>query len=166
MIKNVLPEIPVFENLDRDQIDELSSWLQRKDIDKGKIIINEGERSDGLYVLARGEVEVSKRTAGGPLVIAELEAPSVIGEMGLLNEESRSAQVSSSGLMVVAPIVARIGRMDLRTAVKNAALAFSMRCQRSATWMAAGRAFEVASPYPPPRSRDTIFMAGWLANHA
>jgi hypothetical protein len=59
---------------------------------------------------------------------------------------SRSAQVSSSGLIVVAPIAARITRMDRRTASRKAELAFSIRCQRSATWMAPGSAFVAASP--------------------
>jgi hypothetical protein len=34
----------------------------------------------------------------------------------------------------------------LRTASRKAALAFSMRCQRSATWTACGNAFDAASP--------------------
>ena len=50
----------------------------------------------------------------------------------------RSAAVSKSGFMVVAPIAARTWRMDLRTASRKAWLAFSIRCQRSATWMACG----------------------------
>ena len=37
-------------------------------------------------------------------------------------------------------------RMDLRTASRKAALAFSIRCQRSATWMAFGSALAAASP--------------------
>src|ERR1700730_17473108 len=73
---------------------------------------------------------------------------------------SRSAQVRSSGLIVVAPIAARIGRIDLRTALKKAELAFSIRCHRSATWMVQGNAFEAASPYPPPRSRERTVMSG------
>lgn len=93
MIKNILPEIPIFENLNRDQIAELSTWLERKEIARGQIVVKEGEPSDGLYVLARGEVEVIKKTKDGPLVVTELEAPTVVGEMGLLNEESRSADV-------------------------------------------------------------------------
>jgi hypothetical protein len=49
------------------------------------------------------------------------------------------------GMIVVAPIAARIWRIDLRTASRKARLAFSIRCQRSATWMASGSAFCVAS---------------------
>ena len=49
-----------------------------------------------------------------------------------------------SGLMVAAPIAARTWRMDLRTASRKAWLAFSMRCQRSATWVACGNALATA----------------------
>lgn len=100
MIKNVLPEIPIFQNLNRDQIDELSTWLTRREIESGKTLFNERDPSDGLYVLARGDVEVLKQTAGGALVIAELEAPTVIGEMGLLIEETRSAAVRTQSRIV------------------------------------------------------------------
>jgi len=94
MVGSVLHEIPVFDGLDRQQIDELSSWLQRKEYAPAEAVITEGGPPDGLYVLAKGAVEVLKDTSAGPLVIAELEAPSVFGEMGLLNvEEERSAGV-------------------------------------------------------------------------
>jgi hypothetical protein len=59
---------------------------------------------------------------------------------------SRSAQVRSVGLIVVAPIAVRTTRMERRTASRKAELAFSIRCQRSATWMAPGSALEAASP--------------------
>ena len=59
---------------------------------------------------------------------------------------SRSAQVSNSGLIIVAPIAVQITRIDRRTAPRKAALAFSIRCQRSATWMTSGSAFAAASP--------------------
>ena len=47
---------------------------------------------------------------------------------------------SRSGLIVVAPIAVRIWRIVLRTASRKARLAFSIRCQRSATWVAFGNA--------------------------
>jgi hypothetical protein len=59
---------------------------------------------------------------------------------------SLSAQVGSFGLIVVAPIAMRITCMERRTALTKAALAFSIRCQRSATWTASGSAFAAASP--------------------
>jgi hypothetical protein len=41
--------------------------------------------------------------------------------------------VSSLGSIVVAPMTVRIWRIDFRTASRKARLAFSIRCQRSAT---------------------------------
>jgi hypothetical protein len=55
--------------------------------------------------------------------------------------------------MNAAPSAERIWRIDLRTAPRKAALAFSIRCQRSATWRAWGSALLVASAKPPPQSR-------------
>jgi CRP-like cAMP-binding protein len=101
MVKTVLPEIPVFDSLNRHQIDELSSWLQRREYVPGQSIFNECDVPDGLYVLAKGTVEVVKQTAGCPLIVAQLEAPSVFGEMGLLNgEEGRSAAVRAKTAVV------------------------------------------------------------------
>lgn len=46
--------------------------------------------------------------------------------------------------MVVAPTATRICFIDLRTASRKARLAFSIKCQRSATWVASGKALAVA----------------------
>lgn len=52
----------------------------------------------------------------------------------------RRASVSSLGSIAGAPIALRIWRIDLRRASRNVRLAFSVRCQRSATCTACGRA--------------------------
>jgi hypothetical protein len=65
------------------------------------------------------------------------------------------------GMMVALPSAMRIGRIDRRTASRKAALAFSIRCQRSATCTACGAALVAAWPYPPPRSREMTVISGW-----
>ncbi|MCY3023375.1 MAG: cyclic nucleotide-binding domain-containing protein [Planctomycetota bacterium] len=101
MVKAALQGIPVFDHLTMDQIEEVSTWLQRREYTLGDPIINEGDPPDGLYVLARGDAQVVKSTAAGPLVVAELEAPSVFGELGLLNaEEARSAGVRAKSNVI------------------------------------------------------------------
>ena len=109
MVKTVLPEIPVFDGLDRHQIEELSSWLQRIEYEPAREIIKEGGPPDGLYVLAKGTVEVVKSTAAVPLIIADLDAPSVFGEMGLLNaEEERSAGVRAQTRVITGFLPAKL----------------------------------------------------------
>lgn len=79
---------------------------------------------------------------------------------------SRSAAVRSFGFTVAVPIAMRTCRIDLRTASRKAWLAFSIRCQRSATCSACGRACAAACAYPPPRSRATISMCGCSTSQA
>jgi hypothetical protein len=79
---------------------------------------------------------------------------------------SFSAAVSSAGLIVVAPIAARIWRFDLRTASRKARLAFSIKRRRSASLTALVSAFRVACAWPPPRSRATTPICGRFVIHA
>jgi CRP/FNR family transcriptional regulator len=89
------PETPLFQGLNPEQIDELSSWLVRMEFVRGQEIFAEGSPSDGLYIVARGTVEVLRSVDGKQVRIAELESPCVFGEMALLNRETHSATIRS-----------------------------------------------------------------------
>ena len=96
MIDDVLSEIPIFKNLDSKQLNELTRWLTRMDLEEGQVVLKEGEPSEGIYVLAEGEVEVLKYVNGHPIHVASLKAPSVLGEMGVLIAKPRTAEVRST----------------------------------------------------------------------
>ena len=93
MIRSALPEVPIFQNLTRDQIEELSTWLRRQEYAPNQEVFPEGSPPDGLYVVARGEVTVLRSTTGGPCEITHLEGPCVFGEMALVNDQPHSAGV-------------------------------------------------------------------------
>jgi CRP-like cAMP-binding protein len=59
----------------------------------GTLVFREGERSEGLLILTEGKVEVFRETAGTAKHIATIEAPTVIGEMGLLLDRGHSASI-------------------------------------------------------------------------
>lgn len=101
MFQETLPEIPIFRGLTRLQIAELNDWLTRQEYEAGATLIKEGDPPNGLYVLARGKIEAVKETALGPMSVAELEGPTVVGEMGLLTGESRSASAVARTHVVV-----------------------------------------------------------------
>ena len=50
-----------------------------------------------------------------------------------------SAGCSSNHNRLVSPVAVRITRMERRTGLGKAALAFSIRCERSATWTSVSR---------------------------
>ena len=118
MFQESLPEIPIFQGLSREQISELNGWLVRKDYQPGEALVREGDAPDGLYVLARGKVEALKRAPQGEVVIAKLDGPTVLGEMGLLTGEGRSASAVAvtpcvTGHLPIDVFEARIAANDL-----------------------------------------------------
>jgi CRP-like cAMP-binding protein len=63
----------------------------------GDVATKQGEPSDSLYILARGEVGIFRDTAEGASAtrqrLASLAAPAYFGEMGLLTGQARTATV-------------------------------------------------------------------------
>ena len=93
MFAEALPELSPFQGLEDAQIQELSSWLTRVEFPADHVVFTEHSSLDGLYVLVRGQVSVIKTSGGRNMVLAELEAPSVFGEMALLTHQNHSATV-------------------------------------------------------------------------
>lgn len=64
------------------------------DYDAGKIFIRDGSVSDTIFVVLNGEAEVVKQdNLNNVIVIATLEKGSIIGEMGMLLEQKRTASI-------------------------------------------------------------------------
>jgi CRP-like cAMP-binding protein len=93
MVVEALPELPVFSGLTPEQIEELSGWLVRLEFGPGQEIFAERSPPDGLYIVARGRVDVIRNATTGLCRVAELEGPCVFGEMGFLNGEAHSAGI-------------------------------------------------------------------------
>ena len=65
---------------------DITTWNQ------GDVLCNEGEPSNSMFVTIEGEVQVLKRDAFGVLKeLAVIPAPSMIGQMGLVDGSNRSA---------------------------------------------------------------------------
>jgi CRP/FNR family transcriptional regulator, cyclic AMP receptor protein len=59
----------------------------------GTLVFKEGDRPEGLLILTRGKVEVFREVNGTVQQIAAVDAPTVLGEMGLLLERGHTASV-------------------------------------------------------------------------
>jgi CRP-like cAMP-binding protein len=63
-------------------------------VTSGNTVFREDERGKGLFVLLDGMVEVVKEGGpGGAVLIATIEAPSVLGEMSLITDRPHSATI-------------------------------------------------------------------------
>jgi CRP-like cAMP-binding protein len=102
MLKEQVQKIEIFKDLTAKQIDELYSWLQRRDFKQGDDIITQGHQSNGLYLLTGGTVSVVKKGSVRKVKLTDIDAPSFFGEIGLLSGGSRTAVVRAKSNVVIA----------------------------------------------------------------
>jgi cAMP-dependent protein kinase regulator len=94
--------IPLFSTLPKEALRDLVSAFEMITVPAGARVISEGEEGAEAYIVARGELEVSRHGAGGvdvddeeapPIVLARLSSGALFGEMALLSRAPRAASV-------------------------------------------------------------------------
>jgi CRP-like cAMP-binding protein len=98
LLKNLLATSPLFRPFNHQQQLDLIRRFDGHEVAEGTVVIREGDAGQGLFVVLSGEVEVSKRQAGGggDLSLARLRAGDVFGEMSLLSNQPTSATVTAA----------------------------------------------------------------------
>ena len=96
-----LKQIPLFETIrnNEDYLRELGGIGKLRSFAAGDAIIREGEIGDEMFIVLTGGVEVRKRTrAGDDYTVVRLAAEQNVffGELGLIDEDRRSATVIAS----------------------------------------------------------------------
>lgn len=61
----------------------------------GEQLFNEGDLSDGMYIIRKGEVSVYLNRKGSKVELAQLQAGAMIGEMALFENKPRSASAKA-----------------------------------------------------------------------
>ncbi len=91
-----LREIPLFADLTHRELGIIQELLQQRDYVKDEIVFDEGEEGQAIYFLFAGKVLICRQ--GRPLdgAIAELPAGQFFGELALLDNSPRMAQVRAA----------------------------------------------------------------------
>lgn len=93
----VLREQALFSCLSEEQIDELLRKAQLKHYGRGERVIEEGADGSSMFVLLRGDAQVSVAGNGAAIRVGVLRAGDCFGEMSLLTGERRTATVRAEG---------------------------------------------------------------------
>lgn len=89
-----LARFPLFADLTPDECCVLCSGFTVRRLDRGEMLMQQGDPSDGAWILRDGQVEIFSRVPGGGENQLGLMGPGeVIGDLGLLLAAPRAASV-------------------------------------------------------------------------
>ena len=92
----------IFPKLKKSVLADASERLNTYLYDAGDIIIHQGARSDLFYIFVQGEVSVIHRNdAGDEVELAQLGPGEMFGEIGILTETRRSADIRANTSVTV-----------------------------------------------------------------
>ena len=97
MDPNRLTAIPLFSHLSPEEAYRLSAFATETSIAEGQILMKRGDYSTELIAIEEGTADVLQ----DGVKIASLKEGDLIGEMGLLSREPRSADVIATSPMRV-----------------------------------------------------------------
>ena len=128
-ILDVIATIPLFNGLPDDQLETIKKIAIEKQINKGEIVVSEGDEGKGFFVIVEGRVKVFKVSAEGKEQILHIFGPGQpFGEVPVFAGQRfpANAQAIDNARVLFFP---RAAMVDLITA--NPSLALNMLAEMS-----------------------------------
>jgi uncharacterized membrane protein len=89
-----LREVPLFSEMDEQEVAGIRLIMEEIKFKPGQVIIREGETGDLFYVITEGYAEIIIRDAGGADIVLHKAGPGdFFGELSMLTNQPRSARV-------------------------------------------------------------------------
>jgi CRP-like cAMP-binding protein len=94
---DALSQADIFEGIPLDGLVRLARSGIKRGFSKGTVLMRQGDVSETMYVILRGKVHVERShpQLSEAITLAVLGPGEVVGEMGLLDREPRSATVTA-----------------------------------------------------------------------
>lgn len=123
---DLLRRVPMFSILSEDQAQSLAKAVIKRRFKRGEKIVEQGQKSDALYIILAGRGRVvmndSKRRE---VILATLQAGDYIGEMSLIDNESHSATVEAE----IQTDVLQLGRAEFtHSLTESTTMAYTIMC--------------------------------------
>lgn len=88
-----LREITIFQRADPHLLEALIDGFATEEVSADRLVFQEGDPADRVYVIARGVVDVLQAVGGHEQRVAVLEDGDVFGEIALVDEVPRTATI-------------------------------------------------------------------------
>ncbi|HZM35399.1 MAG TPA: cyclic nucleotide-binding domain-containing protein [Burkholderiales bacterium] len=90
----VLKTVPLFASFPEEQLRMIATMMMRRSASRATTIMGAGDATDSLYIVLSGRLKVMMSDSEGKEVILAILGPGeFFGEMGLIDDEPRSASV-------------------------------------------------------------------------
>jgi CRP/FNR family transcriptional regulator, cyclic AMP receptor protein len=94
----LLKNAAIFKDLDEAELARVAEICHHETYESGKYIFREGESGNRFYLIAKGEVRISRVVPGsGEEALAILKSGALFGEMAVLDRSDRSTDAISNG---------------------------------------------------------------------
>ena len=91
---DLIRRVPLFSMLTADQAQAIADAVVKRRFRRGEIVVEQGRKSNALFILLNGRARVlTADTRGREVILAVLEAGDYVGEMSLIDNEPHSATV-------------------------------------------------------------------------
>lgn len=126
------PKVPpqaLFGALGRADLRAMLDVFEVMTVGAGSVLIEEGTPGAEAYIVARGELEVRRKTDGDSMLLARLGNGALFGEMALLSRAPRAASVIAARPSII--LLARKDALDAIAARQpEVAQVFADHCRR------------------------------------
>ena len=91
---DLIRRVPLFSMLTNDQAQSVADGVVKRRFRRGEIIVEQGRKSNALFILLTGRARVmTSDSRGREVILAVLEPGDYLGEMSLIDNEPHSATV-------------------------------------------------------------------------
>ncbi len=126
MLSNLelIRRVPLFSMLTPSQAESVSGAVIKRRFKRGEVIVEQGKKSNALFIILTGRARVLTTDARGrEVILANLAPGDYIGEMSLIDNEPHSASVRAE----VQTDVLMLGRLEFaRCLPENTSMAYAV----------------------------------------
>lgn len=91
-IFKVMKDVPIFSDLNENEMEELEKIIHRREYKKGEPVFRMGDPGLGMYIINKGLVNIAEENSAGEMTtLAVLKDGAFFGDLALLDEAPRSA---------------------------------------------------------------------------
>ena len=97
MYEDTLARVDLFSGLRKKELKEVAKCCREGNYSPGSVLISQGEKGLGLFILTKGTVRITRANSpgGAEQLLGTAEAGDIIGELALLDDMPRSATVTA-----------------------------------------------------------------------